>query len=78
LSDHADWPGLLSAISATGAQRVYVTHGYTGPLVRWLCEGGIDAQSLSTRFTGEQGSAETEAANDDAEHRREAPAERLG
>jgi putative mRNA 3-end processing factor len=78
LSDHADWPGLLGAISASGAQRVYVTHGYTEPLVRWLCEGGIDAQALSTRFTGEQGSAETEPASDDAEHRREAPAERLG
>ena len=78
LSDHADWPGLLSAISATGAQRVYVTHGYTEPLVRWLCEGGIDAQTLSTRFTGEQGSAETEPVSDDAEHRRETPAERFG
>jgi putative mRNA 3-end processing factor len=60
LSDHADWPGLLSAISATGASRVYVTHGYSDPLVRWLCEQGLDAQTLQTRFTGEQGSAETE------------------
>jgi putative mRNA 3-end processing factor len=66
LSDHADWPGLLSAIAATGAQRVYVTHGYSEPLVRWLCERGLDAQTLSTRFTGEQGSAETEAAETDA------------
>ena len=61
LSDHADWPGLLSAISATGAQRVYVTHGYSEPLVRWLRERGLDAQTLQTRFTGEEGSAETEA-----------------
>jgi putative mRNA 3-end processing factor len=66
LSDHADWPGLLSAIAATGAQHVYVTHGYSEPLVRWLCEHGLDAQTLSTRFTGEQGSAETEAAETDA------------
>jgi putative mRNA 3-end processing factor len=66
LSDHADWPGLLSAIAATGAQRVYVTHGYSEPLVRWLCERGLDAQTLSTRFTGEQGSAETDAAETDA------------
>jgi putative mRNA 3-end processing factor len=27
LSDHADWPGLMGAIGATGAQRVIVTHG---------------------------------------------------
>jgi putative mRNA 3-end processing factor len=40
---------------------VYVTHGYSEPLVRWLCERGLDAQTLQTRFTGEEGSAETEA-----------------
>lgn len=62
LSDHADWPGLLTAIEATRASRVYVTHGYSEPLVRWLSERGLDAQSLATRFTGEQGSAETEVA----------------
>ena len=60
LSDHADWPGLLSAIAATGAARVYVTHGYSDPLVRWLCERGLDAHTLKTQFTGEQGSAEPE------------------
>jgi putative mRNA 3-end processing factor len=60
LSDHADWPGLLQAISATGAQRVFVTHGYSDPLVRWLCERGLDAQTLVTRFAGEEGSAQTE------------------
>ena len=34
LSDHADWPGLLAAIEATGAERVWVTHGSrpSGPL----------------------------------------------
>ena len=61
LSDHADWPGLLSAISATGAQRVYVTHGYSEPLVRWLTEHGLDAQTLKTEFTGEEGGAESPA-----------------
>ncbi len=40
LSDHADWPGLLSAIEATGAEQVLVTHGYRAPLVRWLEERG--------------------------------------
>jgi putative mRNA 3-end processing factor len=62
LSDHADWPGLLSAIAGTGAQRVYVTHGYSEPLVRWLCEHGLDAQTLKTEFTGEEGSADDAAA----------------
>ncbi len=54
LSDHADWPGLLTAIDATGAQRVMATHGYRQPLVRWLCEKGLDAKALETRFEGER------------------------
>ena len=53
LSDHADWPGLLEAIAATGASTVWVTHGFTGPLVRWLREQGLDAQAIATRFEGD-------------------------
>jgi putative mRNA 3-end processing factor len=53
LSDHADWPGLLSAIEATGAEQVLVTHGYRAPLVRWLSEHGRSSRSLETRFEGE-------------------------
>jgi putative mRNA 3-end processing factor len=53
LSDHVDWPGLLAAIDATGAGEVWVTHGYTGPVVRWLQERGIDARAVATRFEGE-------------------------
>lgn len=54
LSDHADWPGLMSAIRASGAQRVWVTHGYRAPVVDWLKEQGLDAQAVETRFEGEQ------------------------
>lgn len=50
LSDHADWPGLLDAIAATGAQRVLVTHGQVHVLVRWLQEHGIDAAALATEY----------------------------
>ena len=53
LSDHADWPGLLSAIEATGAERVWVTHGYRGPMVRWLREKGIEAEAVQTAYEGE-------------------------
>ena len=60
LSDHADWPGLLQAIAHSQAQRVFVTHGYSEPLVRWLNENAIEAHTLATRFAGEQGSAETD------------------
>jgi len=55
ISDHADWPGLQQAISATGAECVLVTHGYRAPLVRWLEEEkGIQSQALETRFEGER------------------------
>ena len=50
LSDHADWSGLLAAIAATGAETVWVTHGYIDPLVRWLREQGLAAEGLSTKF----------------------------
>ena len=59
VSDHADWPGLLATIRATGAGRILVTHGSTGPLVRWLNENGWQAETLATRFEGE--AAETAA-----------------
>ena len=54
LSDHADWPGLLAAIRASGASRVWVTHGYRAPMTEWLKQQGRDAQAIDTRFEGEQ------------------------
>jgi putative mRNA 3-end processing factor len=53
ISDHVDWPGLLSTIEATGAETVWVTHGYTGAVVRWLREHGKKAEAIQTRFEGE-------------------------
>ncbi|MGC4062921.1 MAG: ligase-associated DNA damage response exonuclease [Aquabacterium sp.] len=53
LSDHADWPGLMQAISATGAGRVIVTHGYVDPLVRHLQEQGFEAGAFKTAFGDE-------------------------
>jgi putative mRNA 3-end processing factor len=55
LSDHADWPALLSAVASTGAQSVWVTHGYAPVLARWLEERGLAARALATRFEGEEG-----------------------
>ena len=50
LSDHADWPGLIAAIEATGAERILVTHGYTETLTRYLREKGLDARALTTAY----------------------------
>ena len=62
LSDHADWPGLLSAIRETGAEQIWVTHGSAGPLVRWLTESGLHAEALTTQFaTEDEAPADSEA-----------------
>lgn len=53
LSDHCDWPGLLSAIKATGAEKVICTHGYTEIFAKYLREQGYDARTESTQFEGE-------------------------
>lgn len=53
LSDHVDWDALMQTIDATGAQRVWVTHGYSAVVARWLNDRGIDAQIVATRYEGE-------------------------
>lgn len=53
MSDHADWTGLNKAIEATGAEKVFVTHGYTSVFRRWLEEKGYDARVVQTEFGGE-------------------------
>jgi putative mRNA 3-end processing factor len=53
LSDHADWPGLLQAIEATGARRIFATHGGVAPLVRYLSEKGYDAAPLQADYGDE-------------------------
>ncbi|KEO74866.1 ligase-associated DNA damage response exonuclease [Anditalea andensis] len=56
LSDHADWDGLISAIKATGAEKVYLTHGSTAVFGKYLDEEeGINAVELETLFEGESG-----------------------
>jgi putative mRNA 3-end processing factor len=61
LSDHADWPGLLSTIKETGATSVGVMHGYTGPFERYLGEQGYDGFTVQTRFVGESLEGEGDA-----------------
>ena len=53
LSDHADWEGLREAIKATGAENIWVTHGYTAPLARWLSETGLRAEAIETHYQEE-------------------------
>lgn len=50
LSDHADWCQLNEAVCASGASRVFVTHGYTEVFARWLQERGLEAHDAKTQF----------------------------
>lgn len=54
LSDHADWPGLMQAIQATGAEQVIVTHGQIPVMVRWLAEQGLASSSFETEYGDEE------------------------
>jgi putative mRNA 3-end processing factor len=63
LSDHADWPGLMTAIRATAAPRVIVTHGTIGPMVRWLRQQGLDAGGFETEYGDDEASADDAPAN---------------
>jgi putative mRNA 3-end processing factor len=64
LSDHADWDALLQTIHETGAERVFVTHGYTHQLARALSESGVDAHPWTTQYEGEPESEERAADSD--------------
>lgn len=59
LSDHADWPGLMQAIDATGAARVIVTHGSVPVMVRHLASRGLQASAFETRYGEEEAEAPT-------------------
>jgi putative mRNA 3-end processing factor len=54
LSDHADWQGLVNTALQTQAKTIYVTHGQSDILSRYLSEiHGINALPLKTLFEGE-------------------------
>ena len=53
LSDHCDWPDLLTAIKATGAEKIICTHGYTDIFSKYLRELGYDARTEETQYEGE-------------------------
>lgn len=59
MSDHADWPGLLQAVKATGAEKVFVTHGFQATFSRYLNENGIDSAEVKTEYGNDEDIAPT-------------------
>jgi len=66
ISDHADWQGLLESVKATGAERIFCTHGYTEIFARFLREQGLEAHSVQTRYEGETADPEPSNPEGDA------------
>ncbi len=55
VSDHADWQQLNNAIVATGAENIYITHGYKSVLAKWVREKyGLNAVELDTLYAGDE------------------------
>jgi len=52
ISDHADWPELLKTIDECEAKEIFLTHGRTDAIVRFLKESGKQAFALETLFSG--------------------------
>ncbi|MFP4845945.1 ligase-associated DNA damage response exonuclease [Winogradskyella sp. PE311] len=64
VSDHADWDGLITAVKATEAEQVYVTHGSQAVFSKYLNEIGIKANELKTEYGDEAlAKAEKESEN---------------
>ncbi|WP_442506595.1 ligase-associated DNA damage response exonuclease [Novipirellula sp. SH528] len=53
VSDHVDWPSLLQAVQQCDPEMVWVTHGYTAAVARYLQENGRDARVIDSRGRGE-------------------------
>ncbi|RYZ54656.1 MAG: ligase-associated DNA damage response exonuclease [Sphingobacteriales bacterium] len=55
MSDHCDWDQLNTAVRGTGAENVYVTHGYKSIYSKWLQSNyGLNATEVDTLYVGEQ------------------------
>ncbi len=59
LSDHCDWNQLNEAVLATGAENIYVTHGYQTTYAKWLTERyQLNAVEIKTQFEPATGDLE--------------------
>ncbi len=54
LSDHADWNDLNIAVKSSGAEKVFVTHGFTSTFSRWLNENNIESAEVETMYGNDE------------------------
>ena len=53
VSDHVDWPSLMKAVELCDPETVWVTHGYSATVARYLQENGRNAKAIETRVRSE-------------------------
>ncbi len=53
MSDHVDWPSLLTAVKECDPELVWVTHGYSAAVARYLNENGRDARVIDNHARSE-------------------------
>jgi putative mRNA 3-end processing factor len=54
LSDHADWSELNQTIRETEAQTIFLTHGRTDVLQRYLTEKGKTVRLFQTEYDAQE------------------------
>ena len=54
LSDHVDWQSLLTAVDQCDPETVWVTHGYSAAVARYLNENGRHAEAIDNRMRTEE------------------------
>lgn len=64
ISDHIDWSGLLEAIHQSGAEKIWVDHGYSEVVARYLNEMGRHAISIDNRSRSSEEDPAEENPND--------------
>ena len=68
LSDHADWDGLLQSVKATGAEKLFVTHGFQSAFSRYCNEENIAiAAEVKTQYGNEDEEVAAEAIKEETE-----------
>ncbi|HMT28807.1 MAG TPA: ligase-associated DNA damage response exonuclease [Bacteroidia bacterium] len=60
LSDHADWNDLNTAVVNSGAEKVFVTHGFTSVFSKWLNENNIASAEVKTMYGNDEEKDEVE------------------
>lgn len=54
LSDHVDWTALNQVVKTCGAQKIWVTHGYTEAYSKWLHTQGYEAEAVREGYRFEE------------------------